>query len=274
MRFVPTALFVLSMLAGCTPAGDSGSKALDPAAVGAGMEVVNAASIEEAVRYLSSDEMRGRGTGTADKERAAEWIAAELEAAGAVPLDGESMFQTVELIGFRKDADASSLVMRGPDGVIEHRDEVDFTWWPSNGAERVQLEDVPLVFVGHGITAPEVGWDDFGGADVTGKILVFLNDDPRVTEDGVELFEGETRTYYGRWTYKFEQARDKGAVGAIVLHTDDSAGYGWQVIGHKGAEEQFGLDAPGAGYDLPLLAWMREDLAGQRFEPPLAGGGG
>ena len=264
MRRPFPALLVVAILVACAPTESERtdeSVALTPANVSAGLDAVSAASIEQAVRHLSDDAMLGRGTGTPDKERAAEWIAAQLREAGAVPLTGDDLFQTVKLVGFRKDQQASNLTLRGPDGVLGHTNEVDFTWWPSNLEEEVALDGVPLVFVGHGVTAPEVGWDDFEGADVEGKVLVFLNDDPRVTENGEELFEGATRTYYGRWTYKFEQARDRGAVGAIVIHTDDSAGYGWQVIGENGAEEQFDLDAPGAGYDLPLLAWMGEDLA-------------
>lgn len=259
-----SALVLAFVFGGCAPSADGGPAGLiDPDALPRAFEAVSAASVEEAVRHLSDDAMLGRGTGTQDKERAAEWIAARFRETGAVPLTGDDLFQTVKLVGFRKDQERSNLVLRGPDGVIEHENEVTLTWWPANVEEEVTLQDVPLVFVGHGITAPEVGWDDYGDVDVSGKVLVFLNDDPRETENGEELFGGPTRTYYGRWTYKFEQARDRGAAGAIVIHTTESAGYGWQVIGNKGAEMQFGLDASGAGYDLPLLAWMHQDLANE-----------
>ena len=256
-------LVLLLALVGALPARADLPGSATPEAVPGAIEALSAESLESKVRHLASDEMLGRATGSAEKERAARWIASSLEQAGAVPVSEEGWFQEVPLVGYRKVVGEDELVLRGPEGEIAHQPDVDFTWWPADLREEVTLENVPLVFVGHGITAPEVGWDDFEGVDVSGKVLVFLNDDPRVEEDGVELFGGPTRTYYGRWTYKFEQARDRGAVGAIVIHTEPSAGYGWQVIGDKGAREHFALDAEGAGYDLSLLAWVREDLAQQ-----------
>ena len=254
-----------AILTGC--AAPNGEESTDvpiaPATVANALEAVRAEDIRAGVAHLASDELRGRGTGTPDKKKAAEWIADELRAAGAVPLTGDSFFQEIALVGAKKNDGTSEVTLTGPDGEIPVTQEVDFTWWATDNTERVQLDDVPLVFVGHGITAPEVGWDDFEDVDVSGKVLLFLNDDPLVEEEGEVLFGGPTRTYYGRWTYKFEQARDRGALGAIVIHTTPSAGYGWQVIGTKGATEQFGLDAEGAGYDLPLLAWMAEDVAQQ-----------
>jgi len=258
--FRPALIALVLVVAGCA-APDTTNDTLTPETVSDGLAAVRADDIREGVAFLASDELRGRGTGTPDKERAARWIADELQAVGAVPLTGDSYLQEIKLIGTKKVAETSEVTLNGPGGTVDVEQEVDFTWWPADGAERVELDDVPLVFVGHGITAPEVDWDDYGDTDVSGKVLVFLNDDPLVEEDDEVLFGGPTRTYYGRWTYKFEQAKERGAVGAIVIHTTESAGYGWQVIGTKGASEQFGLDKAGAGYDMPLLAWMAEDVA-------------
>jgi hypothetical protein len=162
-------------------------------------------------------------------------MAEELRAAGAVGAVDGSFFQEVPLVGYRKVPGEETVTIRGPEGVIPHELDVDFTWWPANLSETVELDAVPLIFVGHGVVASEHDWDDYKDADVSGKVLVFLNDDPQLEEDGVALFKGPMRTYYGRWTYKFEQARDRGALGAIVIHTTPSAGYGWQVIGDKGS---------------------------------------
>src|SRR6056297_1541659 len=120
-----SALALAFVVGGCAPSADGGPDGLiDPDALPRAFEAVSAASVEEAVRHLSDDAMLGRGTGTQDKERAAEWIAARFRKAGAVPLTGDDLFQTVKLVGFRRDQERSNLVLRGPDGVIEHENEV------------------------------------------------------------------------------------------------------------------------------------------------------
>ncbi|MEE8584689.1 MAG: M20/M25/M40 family metallo-hydrolase, partial [Acidobacteriota bacterium] len=150
----------------------------------------------------------------------------------------------------------SRLTITGSDGKeFEYVPDGTLTYWSTSQKEVVDIQDAPLVFVGYGVEAPEHDWDDFKGQDVTGKVLLFLNDDPQV--EG--LFEGERRTYYGRWTYKFEQAMKRGAAGAIMIHTTPSASYGWSVIGHNGAEEGFALDISGSGYQVDLLGWIDEE---------------
>jgi Zn-dependent M28 family amino/carboxypeptidase len=165
------------------------------------------------------------------------------------------------LVGYRKKAESSSLTLHGSDGEIAYGENL--TYWSTSQKPEIEIAGAPLVFVGYGVEASEVGWDDFKGYDTKGKVLVFLNNDPPVEEDGIALFGGEARTYYGRWTYKFEQAMRHGAVGAIMIHTTPSAGYGWQVIGDSGEHEGFALDLPGSGFQLDFLAWAHEDLAGQ-----------
>ncbi len=170
-----------------------------------------------------------------------------------------SYFQTVRLVGQKKVAGGSSLSITG-----KNRKKLDFasdetlTYWSTAQKERVQISDAPLLFVGYGVEAPEENWDDFKGVEVDGKVLLFLNNDPPVTEAGRELFGGEARTYYGRWTYKFEQAMRKGAAGAFMIHTTPSASYGFNVVQHNGSEEHFALDLPGSGYQVDLLGWIDE----------------
>ena len=115
------------------------------------------------------------------------------------------------------------------------------------------------MFVGYGIVAPEYGWDDFKGVDLKGKVLVVMNNDP---EDDPALFAGKTRLYYGRWTYKYEQAARTGAAGAIIIHTTPSAGYGWQVVQTSWEGEQFGAAAR-SGPQLQVKAWVTEDSAAE-----------
>jgi len=170
--------------------------------------------------------------------------------------------QSVRLVGMRRDGDASSLSITSARGALPLEDGVNVAFWSTAQEPVVQL-DAPLLFVGYGVEAPEYGWDDFKGVDVTGKVLLFLNNDPPVSEDGVELFGGEARTYYGRWTYKFEQAMKHGAAGALMVHTTPSASYPFSVVQHSGARESFALDLPGAGYQVPVVGWLDENLSAE-----------
>ena len=202
------------------------------------------------VAVLSADSMEGRAPGTPGEARALDHVIQRFREIGLDPV-GADFRLPVELVGMTKDAERSSISIQGPNGALALEQDVTFTYWSTAEEPLVTLEDVPLVFVGYGVEAPEYGWDDFKGVDVAGKVLLMLNDDPPVEEGGVALFGGDVRTYYGRWTYKFEQAQKHGAAGAIVIHTDRSASYGFSVIGNTGGRQIWQRD-----YRLPLLAWM------------------
>jgi Zn-dependent M28 family amino/carboxypeptidase len=202
------------------------------------------------VEVLAADSMEGRAPGTPGEARAIAFIMERFRQIGLEPV-GEDYRLPVELLGMTKNAAGSSITIRGPGGALRLEQDRTFTFWSTSEEPVVELRDVPIVFVGYGVEAPEYGWDDFKGEDVAGKVLLFLNDDPPVVEDGVELFGGPIRTYYGRWTYKFEQAQKHGAAGAIIVHTDESASYGFSVIGNTGSRQIWQRD-----YRVPLLAWM------------------
>ena len=220
-----------------------------------GSPLITAESILREVQVLAADDMEGRGTGQPGSDEAAEYIAGRFEEIGLDPLDG-SYFQTVELVGMRKDAASSSLTIMDRRGALPYESDVTLTYWSSAQKEVVEIGDAPLLFVGYGVEAPEYDWDDFKGMDVSGKVLLFLNDDPQVVEDGEELFGGATRTYYGRWTYKFEQAMKHGAAGAIMIHTTESASYPFSVVQRNGQREAWAVGLPGSGYQVDLLSWM------------------
>ncbi|HVS63953.1 MAG TPA: M28 family peptidase [Thermoanaerobaculia bacterium] len=259
------ALGVLPLLAsalGCAPGAPEVADEPPPPSIAEGPATeIQAPGILADVEALSVDAMGGRGTGTEGEEKAAAYLVQRFEEIGLAPVGG-SYRQDFELVG-TKSRPGASLTLTGPEGAIPVTDGENVAFWSSVQKEVVDLEQVPLLFVGYGVEAPEFGWDDFEGQDVRGKVLLFLNDDPPVAEDGVDLFGGPARTYYGRWTYKFEQAMRHGAVGALVIHTTPSASYGWSVIQYSGAEEHFALDLPGTGYRVDLLGWLREDVAAQ-----------
>ena len=229
---------------------------------------ITAEKIRRDVAALSADSMEGRGAGTRGEDRAASYIAARFEAIGLRPL-GDQYFLPVELVGMKKVAEQSSLTIRGPRGTLPYTDNETITYWSASEREQVDLVDVPILFVGYGVEAPEYDWDDFADSDVRGKVLLFLNDDPPVVEGSVALFGGPTRTYYGRWTYKFEQAMKHGAAGAIVIHTTGSASYPFSVIGNTGTREIWARD-----YKVDFLAWIdstSSERIGESMGTTLAG---
>ncbi len=220
-------------------------------------EPITADGIMSDVLVLSADSMEGRAPGSIGEQRATDYVASRFQAMGLRPA-GDDYILPVELVGMTRDAERSTLELAGPGGALPIRDGENFTFWSTAEQPEVDVRDVPVVFVGYGVEAPEHEWDDFKGEDVRGKMLLFLNDDPQVEEDGDSLFGGPARTYYGRWTYKFEQAQKHGAVGAIVVHTTRSASYGFSVIGNTGDRQVWQRS-----YRVPVLAWMDSTLSEQ-----------
>ncbi|MBW3660905.1 MAG: M28 family peptidase, partial [Gemmatimonadetes bacterium] len=206
-------------------------------------------------RFLSSDLLGGRGPGTAGDSLALAYIAAQLEAAGFEPAGTDGWLQPFTLVGLTADP-PETMTLLGPDGEAEALAwREDFMATAGRQAPRAELEDVEVVFVGYGIVAPEEGWDDYGDVDVSGKVLLFLNNDP-----AGERFGGETRLYYGRWTYKYEIAAEKGAAGALVIHTTPSAGYGWNVVQSSWSGTQFELPERGEPR-VEVRGWVTEEAA-------------
>lgn len=220
------------------------------------LEPTTAEGILADVEALSDDSMEGRAAGTPGAARAAAFIADRFEQIGLKPF-GDSYFLPVQLVGMKKDTGGSKVSITGPAGSLPLVNDVNVTFWSTAEKPVVDLVDVPIVFVGYGVQAPEHDWDDLKGEDVRGKVLLILNDDPQVEEDGEALFGGEARTYYGRWTYKFEQADKLGAVGAIVVHTTESASYQFSVIGSTGARRVWQRT-----YELDFLSWMDATTTG------------
>jgi Zn-dependent M28 family amino/carboxypeptidase len=238
------------------------------AALPAPADRITADGIFRDVEVLAADSMEGRAPGTAGEARAIAYIAQRYREIGLEPVTDEYMLP-VELLGMSKNAERSTITITGPGGPLRLEQDQNFTFWSTAEEPVVDLRDVPVVFVGYGVEAPEYDWDDFKGEDIQGKVLLFLNDDPPVVEDGVALFGGPIRTYYGRWTYKFEQAQKHGALGAIIIHTDASASYGFSVIGNTGSRQIWQRD-----YQLPLLAWMdstRSEQVAAGLDTDLAG---
>ena len=215
------------------------------------------------VRFLSSDLLEGRAPGTRGDLLARAYVASRFEAIGLEPGVLGAWEQPVELVGATAKAPDTVRVTRGTESAVLRQRE-DFIAWSGRHASEVEIKGAEIVFVGYGIVAPEYGWDDYKGADLRGKVLLFMNNDP---EGDPALFAGKTRLYYGRWDYKYEMAAERGAAGAIIIHTNASAGYGWQVVQTSWTGEILGLPESGQAHSLSRPGLPRTPAGGSRSSP-------
>jgi len=239
------------------------ARAQVPPAVKAAEASIDAEKIRAQVRFLADDLLEGRAPGLRGGDLAAKYIATQFALYGLKPAgDDGSYLQQVKFFGMtvRRDRSSMSLVPEqgtpipmsfGPDYVVNN---------PRH--EAVADIDAPIVFVGYGITAPEFAWDDYAGADVKGKVVLVIAGDP--PSDDPKFFAGKALTYYGRWTYKYEQAARKGAIGALIIHRTDLASYPWSVVEHSGSGEKTFL-ADDAKPVVEAAAWIHHDIADKLF---------
>ena len=225
-----------------------------PAGAEQAAKVIDRASLAGPVRFLADDLLEGRAPSHRGDALARLYVASVMESLGLQPgAPGGGWEQRFALVGITTKApDTWTFRAGGKDVALRFWD--DFIAASGVQAPAAAIADAPLVFVGYGIQAPEYGWDDFKGADLKGKVLLMLNNDP---DWDPALFAGVRRLYYGRWSYKYESAARAGAVGAIIIHTTPSAGYGWQVVQNSWTGEQFELPA-GAEPRLQVRAWTTE----------------
>jgi Zn-dependent M28 family amino/carboxypeptidase len=224
---------------------------------------LNENAIRAHIKFLSSDLLEGRGTGARGGEIAANYIAAQMEALGLKGAGANgSFFQPVSLVGVKADPD-TKLTVSGRDGQESFKFADEYVAFTGAQTDEVDV-DADMVFVGYGISAPETHWNDYkgGAADYRGKILVILVNDPPATAAEPNLFGGKALTYYGRWTYKFEEAARRGAAGVILLHTDESAGYPWSVVRTSNGSWRF--DIARTSDETPFLkirSWVTDQTA-------------
>ena len=218
--------------------------------------------IREVVAEIGSDEYEGRGPGSAGDKKARDYISQKMAEMGFEPgaADG-SWEQPFDLIGIHA-AQPTSWTFKSAAGDLTLKQSTEFIVGSGVQEEASVVDNAELVFVGYGIEAPEYDWNDFKGMDLKGKVLVMLNNDPDWDDD---LFAGNRRLYYGRWSYKYESAARQGAAGAIIIHTTPSAGYPWQVVQTSWSGEQFELPA-GDEPRLQIAAWVTDAAAAKMMD--------
>lgn len=228
----------------------------------AAAEQISDGEIRGHIQFLADDLLEGRGPGTRGDQITQLYLRTQMEAVGIEPGAGNGeWFQSVPLVGVSTLPPTSVKFSKGQENVhLDHHDDMMIvSGKAANGKTSVTGE---LVFVGYGMQAPEYDWDDFKGQDMSGKILVIMNNDP---EDDPELFAGRKRLYYGRWDYKYAMAARVGAAGAFIIHTEHSAGYPYQVVQTSWGGEEFRLattKAPTTQFN----GWFTEDATKEIFQ--------
>lgn len=267
MRHTPLALaLALSLgLAACSqqeadaPAAETAPPAAAQTAATDGHRfegAITAADYAEHVRVLASDEFEGRAPGSAGEKKTVEYLINEFKRMGLQPGNGDSWVQTVPMVATTTDPGASLAFSIG-DTEIKPAYASEMVIGTRTGAPESSLADSEVIFVGYGVNAPEHGWNDYEGLDVKGKTVVMLINDPGFHVDDESLFEGKRMTYYGRWTYKFEEAARQGAALALIVHDDAGAAYPWAVVENGWTGPQFDLPASvDPEPRLPLQGWI------------------
>ena len=223
---------------------------------------VHEAPMRGHLAFLADDLLEGRGTGQRGGDLTVRYLETQLAAQGLKPVKDGGFLQKVALHGIQTIKDRTSLRFEGGKGTLQPVLETDAILGTGQAKDEVLL-DAPLVFAGYGIEAPEEKWDDFKGVDLKGKVLVMLVNDPQPTAEEPARFGGKAMTYYGRWTYKYEQALRHGAAGVLLVHTDASATYPWSVVRNSWAGERFQhAGRPGNG----IQGWLTEAFARKLLE--------
>ena len=254
MKFSPPlAAIAAAVLAACS--GHGAKTPIDPA------------RISQHVKVLSGDDFQGRGPATPAEAKVIDYVTGQFKALGLQP-GGErgGWTQDVPLTRFEVNGPVRlGLTVKGRTQALTQGDEaVVQTLVP---VDHVAIANAPMVFVGYGVKAPERGWDDFKGYDLHGKIAVVLINDPDFENPSSKLFGGVAETYYGRWTYKYEEAARQGAVGMLIVHETRPASYGWATVKNSNANAQFDIvrSDPGAAHPL-LQGWIQRDVTAKLFK--------
>jgi Zn-dependent M28 family amino/carboxypeptidase len=227
---------------------------------------ISAEDFAQHVKVLASDEFEGRAPGSRGEQLTVDYLAGQFKRLGLKPGNGDSYFQTVPMVEtIADDSTTAKVTVGGAERTLAFGD--DMVIGTRTGDAQVSVAGSEMIFVGYGVNAPEAHWNDYAGVDAKGKTVVMLVNDPGFHAGDESLFGGKRMTYYGRWTYKFEEAARQGAAAAIIIHDTAGAGYGWDVVRNSWSGPQFDLPAE---HDpeprLPLQGWVTGEVAQSLFD--------
>jgi Zn-dependent M28 family amino/carboxypeptidase len=254
------------------PAAFTDSTATSPA-VTAAARAIDTASLLQHIKDLAADSMEGRAPGTPGEDKTVAYLTQQFQKLGLKPGNPDGSYvQNVDLIGYKAHPTAT-FTARGKTVSLRYPD--DYIANSRHNRDETKVDASDVVFVGYGVVAPEYGWDDYKGQDVHGKTILMLINDPAVpapnaaksdtTALDTAMFKGKAMTYYGRWTYKYEIATDKGAAAAIIIHETGPAGYPYEVVRSSNSAEQFDVPSADAEKRVPVEGWIRLEKAKELF---------
>ncbi len=243
-----------------------GEKTTDIIAEASPAIVVSEAALARRIAEIADDKYEGRAPTTPGGIAAGQWIADEMARIGLQGAVDGSYFEKVPLVEATLDEENSSLGFTINDEAFPVSFGDDSIYWTKRIDEDLSFENSDVVFVGYGVVAPQFGWDDYADVDVTGKTVVMLINDPGFATHDPDLFNGKAMTYYGRWTYKFEEAGRRGAAAAIIVHETAPASYPWEVVSGSWAGAQYDLERPDEGANRTRLeGWISHETALKLF---------
>ncbi len=257
---VLTGLVTLSSLAACL--GDDAGAMADGSVTGVvGTAAISEADLRAHIVTLASDEFGGRGPSSPGEELTVAYLTQQFQAMGLQPGNHGSYTQDVPLVDITANPATATFTVNGGTGAPMDFDyATEVVTWTTRVVEDASVENSEMVFVGYGIVAPEYGWDDYEGVDVRGKTVVILVNDPGFATQDPDLFNGNSMTYYGRWTYKFEEAARQGAAAAVIIHQTAPAAYGWETVRNSWTGPQFNLQPEDGNMGrVAIEGWMSEE---------------
>mgnify|MGYP001056493895 CR=1 FL=1 len=226
---------------------------------------IDTLTINRHLGVLASDDFMGRKPFTEGEEKTIHYLESELKAMGVAPGNGDSYFQDVPLVEITG-TQSAEMVVKGRGKTMRFKTGNDVVVYTERVEESVSLKDSELVYAGYGIVAPEYGWNDYEGLDVKGKTVIVLVNDPGFSSGDSTFFKGEEMTYYGRWTYKYEEAARQGAAGVLIVHETVPAGYPWLVVQSSWTGAKLNLDAENPPYQCAIQGWITRSTAVELFK--------
>lgn len=226
---------------------------------------ISEASLRTHIEVLASDDFQGRKPFTEGEIKTVNYLVDQFKAYGLEPGNGDSYTQDVPLVELTA-TPSETMTIEGNGKKVELQVLDEFVAYTERVVEQTSIDASELVFAGYGVVAPEYNWNDYEGLDVKGKTVVVLVNDPGFASEDSTFFKGETMTYYGRWTYKYEEAARQGAAGCLIIHETVPAGYGWSVVRNSWSGASLYLDQTGGTYQPDILGWITRDAAIKIFE--------